>query len=49
MASITDVVEKPIVGPALCIGDHMLLWEEPSGVIGDVTPIGKCTFITLAR
>lgn len=41
LASITDIVERPIIGPALCIGDHMLLWEEPPSVIEDVSPIGK--------
>ena len=40
LASITDVVERPIIGPALCIGDHMILWEEPPSVIEDVNPIG---------
>lgn len=39
LASITDIVERPIIGPALCIGDHMLLWEEPPSVIEDVSPI----------
>ena len=30
------------MGPALCIGDHMLLWEEPSSATENVNPIGKC-------
>ena len=42
LASISDVVEKPIVGPGLCIGDHILLWEEPSSATENVNPIGKC-------
>lgn len=42
LASIHDVVEKPIIGPALCIGEYMLAWEDPTTVAEDTSPIGKC-------
>ncbi|XP_065910195.1 MYCBP-associated protein-like isoform X3 [Dysidea avara] len=38
LASITDVVEKPILGPSLCIGEHTLAWEGPPSDTMDMTP-----------
>lgn len=41
LASITDVVERPVLGPSLCIGEHTLTWEGPPSDTVDMTPNGE--------
>ena len=42
-------MERPVLGPSLCIGEHTLAWEGPPSDTVDMTPNGELVRLTSER